>query len=147
MYKKCDGSVVVFLMLYVDDILLIGNDVGALSLVKLWFSSQFYMKDLREASHILGIKLLRDRKQRMFVLSQATYIDHILAHFSMQDFKKGFLPFRHRITLSKDQCPKTPDEIEKMKAVLYAYAVGSLMYAMLCTRLDICFAVGMVSRY
>ena len=75
MYKKCDGSVVVFLMLYVDDILLIGNDVGVLSLVKVWLSSQFDMKDLGEASHILGIKLLQDRKQRMLGLSHATYID------------------------------------------------------------------------
>ena len=146
-YKKCDGSMVVFLVLYVDDILLIGNDVGVLSSVKVWLSSQFDMKDLGEASHILGIKLLRDRKQRMLGLSQATYIDQILDCFNMQDSKKGFLPFRHGITLSKDQCPKTPDEIEKMKAVPYASAVGSLMYAILCTRPDIYFVVGMVSRY
>ena len=57
-YKKCDGSLVVFLVLYVDDILLIGNDVGVLSSVKLWLSNQFDMKDLGEASHILWIKLL-----------------------------------------------------------------------------------------
>ena len=56
-YKKCNGSMVVFLVLYVEDIFLID------------------MKDLGEASHILGIKLLRDRKQRMLGLSQATYID------------------------------------------------------------------------
>ena len=48
MYKKCDGSVVVFLVLYVD-ILHIGNDVGVLSTVKVWLSSQFDMKDLGEA--------------------------------------------------------------------------------------------------
>ncbi|KAL6334549.1 hypothetical protein AAG906_018888 [Vitis piasezkii] len=65
----------------------------------------------------------------------------------MQGSKKGFLPFRHGIVLSKDQSPKTPEEIESMKAVPYASAVGSLMYAMLCTRPDICFAVGMVSRF
>ena len=69
MYKKCDGSVVVFLELYVDDILLIGNDVGVLSSFKVWLSSQFDMKDLGEASHILRIKLLLDRKQRMLGLS------------------------------------------------------------------------------
>ena len=60
-YKRCSGNVVVFLILYVDDILLIGNDVGNLSSVKVWLSWQFDMKDLGEASHILGIKLLRDR--------------------------------------------------------------------------------------
>ena len=68
-YKRCNGNVVIFLVLYVDDILLIGNDVGVLSSVKVWLSSQFDMKDLGEASHILGIKLLRDRKQRMLGLS------------------------------------------------------------------------------
>ena len=147
MYKKCDGCVVVFLVLYVDDILLIGNNVGVLSLVKVWLSSQFDMKDLGEASHILLIKLLRDRKQRMLGLSQATFIDQILARFSMQDSKKGFLPFRHGITLFKDQCPKTPNEIKNMKAVPYASVVRSLMYPMLCTRPDIYFVVSMVSRY
>ncbi|KAM7464831.1 hypothetical protein LguiB_012393 [Lonicera macranthoides] len=139
-YKRCNGNAVVFLVLYVDDILLIGNDMGLLSSVRVWLSSQFDMKDLGEASHILGIKLMRDRKNRMLGLSQATYIDTILSRFSMQDSKKGFLPFRHGITLSKDQCPKTPDEIEKMKAVPYASAVGSLMP-------DLAHAVGMVSRY
>ena len=45
----------VFLILYVDDILLIGNDVGILSSVKVWLFTQFDMNDLGEASHILGI--------------------------------------------------------------------------------------------
>lgn len=132
-YKKCDEKTLVFLVLYVDDILLIGNDMGVLSSVKVWLSGQFDMKDLGKASHILGIKLL--------------LVDKILTRFSMHNSKKGFLPFKHGISLSKDQCPKTPEEIESMKTVPYASAVGSLMYAMLCTRPDICFAVGMVSRF
>ena len=49
--------------------------------------------------------------------------------------------------LSLRLCPETLQENEQMKRVPYASAVGSLMYAMLCTRPDICFAVGMVSRY
>ena len=63
-YKRCSGNVIVFLILYVNDIILIGNDVGTLSSVKVWLSRQFDMKDLGEASHILGIKLLRDRQKR-----------------------------------------------------------------------------------
>ena len=66
------------LVLYVDDILLIGNDVGVMSSVKVWLSSQFDMKDLGEAKFILGIKLWRDRKNRMLDLSQAGYIDKVL---------------------------------------------------------------------
>ena len=60
-YKRRSGHVVVFLILYVDDILLIGNDIGTLSLVKVWLSSQFDMKDLGQVSHILRIKLMQDR--------------------------------------------------------------------------------------
>jgi hypothetical protein len=146
-YKKCQDNVVTFLVLYVDDILLIGNDVGTLSAVRIWLSKQFDMKDLGEASYILGIKLLRDRKNRMIGLSQSAYIDKVLARFNMLDSKKGMLPFRHGVALSKDQCPQTSEMEEQMRNIPYASAVGSLMYAMLCTRPDICFAVGMVSRY
>ena len=48
---------VAFLVLCVDDILLIGNDVGMLSTIKVWLANAFDMKDLGEASYILGIKL------------------------------------------------------------------------------------------
>ena len=65
----------------------------------------------------------------------------------MKNSKTGLLPFRHGIAFYKDQSPKTSEEIERMRRVPYAEAVGSLMYAMFCTRPDICFAVGMVSRY
>ena len=65
----------------------------------------------------------------------------------MQDFKKGFVPFKVGSSLSANQWPKTSAEIERMRGIPYALAVESLMYAMLCTRPDICFAVGMVSRY
>ena len=82
----------------------------------------------------------------MLGLFQATYIDQILARFNMVDSKKGFVPFRVGISLSGNQRPKTPAEIERMRGIPYASAVGSLMYAMLCIRPDICFAVGMVSR-
>ena len=56
-YKRHQDKVVLFLVLYVDDILLIGNDVWVMSSVKVWLSSQFDMKDLGEANFILGIKL------------------------------------------------------------------------------------------
>ena len=146
-YKRIIDKKVVFLVLYVDDILLIGNDIGVLSDVKSWLASQFQMKDLGEASYVLGIQIIRDRKNKLLALSQASYIDKILMRFSMQNSKKGNLPFRHGVHLSKEQCPKTPQEIEDMRRIPYASAVGSLMYAMLCTRPDICYSVGIVSRY
>ena len=101
-YKRYQDKVVMFLVLYVDDILLTGNDVGVMSLVKVWLSGQLDMKDLGEANFILGIKLWRDRKNRMLGLSQVGYIDKILGRFSMQNSKKGLLPFRHGVPLSDD---------------------------------------------
>ena len=68
-YKNVQESMAIFMILYVDDILLIGNDVRLLSLVKIWFSTQFQMKDLEEAQYILWIKVLRDDKNRKLVLS------------------------------------------------------------------------------
>ena len=147
MYKRSEGQSVVFLILYVDNMLLMGSDICALSTVKVWLASNFDMKDLGEASYILGIKLHHDRCNKMLGLSQASYINKILERFSMVDSKKGFLPFRHGVTLSKSQCPSTQEERESISRIPYSSAIGSLMYAMLCMRPDICFAVGMVSRY
>ncbi|KAK4848667.1 hypothetical protein QYF36_015851 [Acer negundo] len=127
-YKRIKGDKLVFLILYVDDILLIGNDVGVLTSVKEWLAKQFDMKDLGEASFILGIQVIRDRKNRTIALSQASYIDKILSRFSMQDSKKGMLPFRHGIKLSKEQVPKNEHEEQFMSRVPYASAVGSLMF-------------------
>ena len=65
----------------------------------------------------------------------------------MDNLKKGLSPFRHCLVLSKEKCPKTQKERSRIEGIPYTSVVGSLMNAMLCTRLDICFAVGMVSRY
>ena len=146
-YKLIKEKHVVFLVLYVDDILLMGDNVKLLTEVKDWLATQFKMKDLGNANYVLGIQILRDRKNRVLALSQATYIDKVLTRFSMQNSKKGLMPTRHGIILSKKEYPTTPQEIEDMRHVPYASAVESLMYAMLCTRPDICYAVGVVSRF
>ena len=54
MYKKVSGSAVVFLLLYVDDILVIGSDISTLQLIKILLSKNFSMKDLGEATYIFG---------------------------------------------------------------------------------------------
>ena len=70
MYKKASGSIVVFLILYVYDILLVGNDIPPLLNVKQWLGNCFSMKDLGEAETILSIKIYRDRSKRLLGLSQ-----------------------------------------------------------------------------
>ncbi|KAJ9545765.1 hypothetical protein OSB04_025472 [Centaurea solstitialis] len=146
-YTKFSGSIVTFLVLYVDDILLIGNDVPTLQSVKSWLSKCFQMKDLGEAAYILGIKIYRNRSKRLIRLSQSTYIDKILKKFRMDESKKGFIPMQHGIVLSKTQCPVSSQDQDKMKSVPYASAIGSIMYAMLCTRPDVAYSVSVTSRY
>src|SRR4051794_39833059 len=60
-YKKVSGSSVAFLVLYVDDILLTGNDIELLESIKGYLNNSFSMKDLGDAAYILGIKIYRDR--------------------------------------------------------------------------------------
>ena len=72
------------------------------------------MKDLGEASYILGMKIYRDRSKWMLGLSQSTYIDTVLKRFSMENFKKGYLPISHEISLFKKDCPTTSEERESV---------------------------------
>ena len=76
------------------------------------------MKDSREAQFVLGIQIFRDRKNKTLSLSQALYIDKIIVRYSMKNSKRGLLPFRHGVTLSKEQCPKTPQEVEEIRHIL-----------------------------
>ena len=126
-YKKTSGNAVVFLVLYVDDILLIGNDVSILQSVKIWLSKNFSMKDLEEATYILGIKIYRDRSNRFLSLSQSTYIDKMLKRFSMEQSKKGYIPMSSGITLLKSLCLKTQDERTHIIFTAFASAIGSIM--------------------
>ncbi|KAK8584066.1 hypothetical protein V6N12_068316 [Hibiscus sabdariffa] len=144
-YKKISESIVSFLILYVDDILIIGNYIPTLQSIKTWLSSCFSMKDLGEATYILGVKVYRDRSRQLLGLSQNTYIDKVLKRFSMEESKRRFLPMRHGISLSKEMCPSTPQERERMIQIPYALAIGSIMYAMICTQPDLSYALSMTS--
>src|SRR4051812_38374958 len=65
----------------------------------------------------------------------------------MHEAKKGFLPMSHGIHLSKTQGPLTPDEQRRMDKIPYASAIGSIMYAMVCTCLDVSYALSATSSY
>ena len=80
-------------------------------------------------------------------LSQAAYIEKLLSRLSMDNSKKGLLPFWHGLAFSKFQCPKIQEEKSRMEGIRYALAVRSLMYTILCNRPNICLTVGMVTRY
>ena len=105
------------------------------------------MKDLGEAAFILGIKIYRDRSRRLIGLSQSTYLDKILKKCKIDQSKKGFLPVLQGVKLSQTRCPMTTEDREKMSDIPYASAIGSIMYAMLCTRPDVSLAISMAGRF
>ena len=65
----------------------------------------------------------------------------------MDQSKKGFLPMLQGVRLSSAQSPTTAKDKEEMSLIPYASAIGSIMYAMLCTRPDVNLAVSLVGRY
>ncbi|KAJ9535448.1 hypothetical protein OSB04_un001427, partial [Centaurea solstitialis] len=146
-YHKFSGSSVIFLILYVDDILIATNDLALLHDTKKFLAKNFEMKDLGDASFVLGIQILRDRSRGILRLSQRSYIDKVLDRFGMLDSKSGDTPIAKGDKFSLKQCPKNELEIKEMQKIPYASAVGSLMYAQVCTRPDIAFIVGVLGRY
>ncbi|KAL7599130.1 hypothetical protein Lser_V15G22387 [Lactuca serriola] len=141
---KLVGAMKSFLVLYVDDIIIMGNYIPTLQGVKTWLGKCFSVMDLSEEQYILGIKIYRDRSKQLIGLSQGTYIEKVLKWFNTENSKRGFVPMAHGTILCSSQCPSTKAELDKMKDIPYASAVGSIMYAMNCTRPDIAYAMSMV---
>ncbi|GJV31550.1 retrotransposon protein, putative, ty1-copia subclass [Tanacetum coccineum] len=139
-YLKASMSNVTFLILYVDDILIMGNNIPMLQCVKSYLGRCFAMKYLGEAAYILGIKIYRDRSRRLIGLCQSAYIEKILKWYHMENSKHGSIPMQEKIRLSKSQAASTPAELKHMQNVPYASVVGSIMYAVRCTRPDVAFA-------
>ncbi|GKD57373.1 hypothetical protein Tco_1290760 [Tanacetum coccineum] len=115
--------------------------------VKSWLRKCFAMKDLGEAAYILGIKIYRDRSRRLIGLNQSAYIDKILKRYKMDTSKRRTIQMQPNVDLRKSQGPSTPAEVKRMKGVPYASAVGSIMYAVRCTRPDVAFSQNLTSRY
>ncbi|GJT77134.1 retrotransposon protein, putative, ty1-copia subclass [Tanacetum coccineum] len=121
-YQKASGSNVTFLILYVDDIIIMGNHIPSLQSVKEYIGRCFAMKDLGEAAFILGIKIYRDRSKRLIGLSQNAYMDKILKRYRMDNPKRGNIPMQERLDLNKTQGATTPGEVKRMQNVPYASA-------------------------
>ena len=105
------------------------------------------MKDLDEASFVLGIEIHRDRENGVLGLSQKAYLEKVLKKYSMQNYKSSPAPIVKGDRYGEFQCPRNQYEIDQMKAVLYSPAVESLQYAQVCTRPDLAFVTGLLGRY
>ncbi|SLM35049.1 gag-pol polyprotein [Lasallia pustulata] len=131
-----------FIGVYVDDILLIGGDRTDIAHVKTALKRRFDMTDMGPVSHYLGMTIIRNRPSRTLWLSQAAYIEKIINDAGLTDAHVTQTPMADTLDATPYGHKATADEIRK-----YQRDVGSLMYAMLCTRPDIAYAVSSVSRY
>jgi hypothetical protein len=146
-YAKFKNGKFIFLILYVDDILLASSDVRLLQETKQFLSSKFDMKDLGEASYVLGIEIHRDRRNGVLGLSQKAYLEKVLKKYNMHASRATPAPIVKGDKFGLYQCPRNQYEIDQMKMVPYASAVGSLQYAQVCTRPDLAFVMGVLGRY
>jgi hypothetical protein len=129
-YSKNVGNHFIYVVLYVDGMLLVGNNMDVIKEVKSQLSSKFDMKYLSATNFILGMKIKTDRENMKLWLNQRKYVKMILQRFNMHRSKPVKVPIPIGVKLSANQCPKTQEEEEDMSHVLYASAVGSLMYEM-----------------
>ena len=109
-YLMVSGSSYIFLVLYVDDILLASNDFDLLIETKQMLSTHFDMKDISEASYVLDIKILRDRANGVLKLSQRAYIERILKRFNMHNCSSTKAPIVNGDKFSMAQCPQNDVE-------------------------------------
>jgi hypothetical protein len=137
-YTKKVGSHLIILVLYVDDLILTGNDSKILNHVKISLKKKFEMTDLGFFHYFLGLQVLQTNEG--IFLSQSKYACDLLHRFHMDDYKPTPSPFQFGVKLIAT-C-NSP----KVDATLYRQLVGSLLY-LTHTHPDISFVVGLVSRY
>ena len=145
--KRFDNNDIIYIGLYVDDIIVCGNKIAIVNDVKKRIGSKFKCKDLGEIKKYLGITITRNRKNRIITLSMKDYIDKMLDQFGMSKCNIRSTPVEYKSVPNKSMCPTTPDDIAYMNNIPYSNAVGELMYLSVTTRPDISYAVSLYSRY
>ncbi|GJW81938.1 putative RNA-directed DNA polymerase [Tanacetum coccineum] len=146
-FQKFGDDDFIILLLYVDDMLIVGKNIGRIAQLKRDLSKSFSVKDLGPAKQIIGIRIFCDRGAKKLHISQEQYIEKVLCRFNMDKAKVVSSPLTTNFKLTDKDFPSFKKNIEKMDKVLYASVVGSLMYTIVCTRPDLAHAVGVVSRF
>lgn len=135
--KESEDGIDIYLLLYVDDMLVASKSKSNTELVKELLRSEFEMKNIGKSSKILGMKIRRNRSSGSLSVSQGSYIQKVFKKFNMEESKPVLTPLAHHFKLSLEDTPKTEKEIAYMERIPYANSIGSLMYAMVCTRPDL----------
>lgn len=128
----------IYVVLYVDDLVIVTARIEIMNSFKNYLKKTFFMSDLNEIKLFLGIKIERNNNE--IVLHQSGYIKTVLEKFNMQDCNPACTPLPNKLNfeaLNSDEKYNAPCR----------NVIGCLMYIMVCTRPDLCFAVNLLSRY
>jgi hypothetical protein len=139
-YYRFGGGEGVILCLYVDDILIFGNNENVIKEVKDFLSNNFEMKDLGVADVILNIKLHRKEGNGGISLLQNHYVEKVLSRFGYSECSPSPTPYDPSVSLRKNR-RIARDQLR------YSQIIGSLMYLASATRPDISYAVRKLSQF
>lgn len=137
----------VFIPLYVDDLILFAPTMDLINQMKQMFHSRFEMKDLGEHHYILGWEIIRNREERTIFIGQRKYGDSVLQRFGMAECNGCKTPGTPGLKLTKTMCPTEHDERKLMESKPYRSVVGNLMYLMLGSRPDLAYLVRECSQF
>ena len=112
--KFVDNDFIMFL-LYVDDVLIVGQDTSKIDNLKKELSKSFGMKDFGSAKYIFGMKITRDRKSEKLWLPQEAYVEKVLKRFNMSKAKYVCSPLVGHFNLSSKHCPASEKEKQEMR--------------------------------
>lgn len=146
-YYRMKNEEILIVAIYVDDILIFSNKEKLDEEVKTELKANFKMKDLGNASSILGIRIIRNTKFNTITIGQAGYVRRILKRFNMEECNPVNSPMEIGTKISKEMCSQNEDEKEEMSKIPYRQAIGSLLFLSMISRPDISFAVNVFSRY
>nr|GEV11308.1 retrotransposon protein, putative, Ty1-copia subclass [Tanacetum cinerariifolium] len=130
----------IYLLLYADDMLIACKRKDVIGSTKSLLKKEFHIKELREVKKILGMEVIKDQSRKILRVSQSGYVSKILNNFRIDNGKSVKMPLGRHFKLSLKDYPVRDCDVKRMSKVPYANAVGSLMYLMVCTRLDISYA-------
>lgn len=144
LYIKIKDKCKTYLLLYIDDLLISSNDNGDVENVKTLLSREFNMKDLGQICHYLGMHIIQNLREGTIEINQSSYLRSILESCNMLICNPSLTPMEDNFDHSvlKKEKPESQEMETRCRKV-----IGALMYAMLCSRPDICFAVNILSRY
>lgn len=140
LYVKNIGGITCYVLLYVDDLLIICGDMKVIEAIKGLLSKEFEMTDFGKADTFLGIHIERNEGDKSISLSQPEYFRKMLRKFNMSDCKDIATLIESGLDLQKNESN------QDCKAP-YRELMGCLTYATLTTRPDLCAATNIFSRF